>query len=356
MNKQTFAARRQRLREEMRARGVEALIVSHAANRYYLSGFELHDPQCNETCGWLAITADGRELLLTDPRYEDAALRLFPASDVVIYSAKRWETILGALAGLGTTNFAFDPATISVFEHEKLQEKLALTPAKNLVEKLRMIKDADEIARMKASCALNHRLMQWIEGRLAPGRTETEISWDVEKFFRENGASEMAFETIVGVGPNAALPHAIPGETPIRENALVLIDTGCRLQGYNSDQTRTFWVGGEPSDRFKTVMELVRSAQQAAIDVLRPGLPLAEAYRTAREVFEKAGVAERFTHGLGHGIGLETHEPPSLSSVSEGALQPGMVVTVEPGLYYPDWGGIRWEYMALITEDGCEIM
>lgn len=356
MNKHTLEQRREALRSLLRGKNLEALIVSHAANRWYLSGFELHDPQCNESCGWLVVTADGREKLLTDPRYEDAALRLFPREDVFIYAGNRWGAIGEFLRGLGLSSFAFEPKGISVFEHEKLAAEVELTPAEGLVEKLRVIKDADEITRMKASCALNHRLMEYIETRLEPGRTEQEISWEIEKFFRENGASEMAFESIVGVGPNAALPHAIPDKTVLRENELVLIDTGCRLNDYNSDQTRTFWVGGTPSDRFKKVKELVTKAQQAAIDILRPGLSFAEAYAAARDVFVRAGVEDRFTHGLGHGIGLETHEPPSLSSVAEGVLKPGMVVTVEPGLYYPDWGGIRWEYMTLITEDGCEVM
>jgi len=225
-----------------------------------------------------------------------------------------------------------------------------------VVESLRIIKDDDEIRRMDASIKINHDLFKYIEGQLIPGRTEKEIAWEVEKYFKNNGAEELAFSTIVGVGPNAALPHAIPGDTKIRENDLVLIDTGCRYADYNSDQTRTFWVGSKPSDRFKETMDLVRAAQQAAIDIIKPGLAYVDAYKAARAVFEKAGVEALFTHGLGHGIGLETHEPPSLSRVAQGILEPGMVVTVEPGLYDPAWGGIRWEYQVLITEDGCRVM
>ena len=142
----------------------------------------------------------------------------------------------------------------------------------------------------------------------------------------------------------------------VRENDMVLIDTGCRLEDYNSDQTRTFWVGDTPSDRFKETMDLVQASQQAAIDVIRPGLTYFEAYQVAYSVFEQAGVEKLFTHGLGHGIGLETHEPPSLSKAAKGELKAGMVVTVEPGLYDPKWGGIRWEYQVLVTEDGCRIM
>jgi Xaa-Pro aminopeptidase len=166
----------------------------------------------------------------------------------------------------------------------------------------------------------------------------------------------MAFDPIVAVGPNAALPHAVPGEDTVEQDGLVLVDLGGRFGGYCSDQSRTFWTGSEPSEEFKRTLAQVREAQAAAIDTLRPGLAASEAYAVARRSFEKYGVAEHFTHGLGHGVGLETHERPSLSPSSEAELRSGMVVTVEPGLYYSGWGGVRWEFMVLITEDGCEIL
>ena len=238
-----YAARRERLRRAMRARGLDALLVSQAANRFYLSGFELHDPQCNESAG-----------------------------------------------------------------------------------------------------------------RLEPGRTEKELSWAIERFFRENGAEELAFANIVAGGRNAALPHAIPGEDAVTENCLVLIDVGCRVDAYCSDQTRTFWAGDAPAPEFRRTLALVREAQEAALKKMRPGLSLREVYALARAVFEKAGVAEAFTHGLGHGVGLETHEAPSLSPRAEGVLEPGMVVTVEPGLYYSAWGGVRWEYTVLVEEGGVRIL
>jgi Xaa-Pro aminopeptidase len=356
MSTDIYRERRENLRRVLHDRGIEALLVSHAANRYYLSGFELHDPQCNESSGWIVISASGRDCLFTDPRYTDAARRVWNEDDLFIYAADKFTLVPEIVKSMGVNTLAFEPRALPVYDHNRLASAVTMRPADNLVEELRVIKDADEIRRMDASIELNHQLFEYIEHQLIPGRTEEEISWEIEKFFRENKAESMAFPSIVGVGPNAALPHAIPGTTPLRDNQLVLIDTGCRFMGYNSDQTRTFWVGDNPSDRFLETMALVREAQQAAIDVIRPGLPFADAYHAAYAVFERQGVEKMFTHGLGHGVGLETHEPPSLSRVSTGELRPGMVVTVEPGLYDPDWGGIRWEYQVLVTQDGCKVM
>lgn len=356
MNISVFEQRREALKRELKTRELPALLVSHAANRYYLSGFELHDPQCNECVGWLVVTADGDDYLFTDSRYTDAARKVWPEENLCIYSTKKQAEVCAFLEGKGVTSMGFEPKALHLFDYDKLRGFVTLTSTENVVESLRIIKDADEIRCMEESIRLNHDLFDYIEGQLIPGRTEQEISWEVEKFFRENGAEEMAFPSIVGVGPNAALPHAIPGKTKIRENDLVLIDTGCRFMDYNSDQTRTFWVGDNPSDRFKETMDLVRAAQKAAIDIIKPGLSYAEAYRASYAVFEKAGVEALFTHGLGHGIGLETHEPPSLGKVSQGILEPGMIVTVEPGLYDPAWGGIRWEYEVLVTKEGCRVL
>ena len=300
--------------------------------------------------------AGGDDYLFTDARYLDAARQVWNEDNLCIYTSKKQAEVCAFLKGRGVTSMGFEPKALHLFDYDNLSKLVSLKSTENVVESLRIIKDEDEIRRMEASTRLNHDLFDYIEGQLVPGRTEQEISWEVEKFFRENGAEEMAFSTIVGVGTNAALPHAIPGKTKIRENDMVLIDTGCRLKDYNSDQTRTFWVGDNPSDRFRKTMDLVRAAQKAAIDIIKPGLSYAQAYRASYAVFETAGVENLFTHGLGHGVGLETHEPPSLSKAAKGVLEAGMVVTVEPGLYDPKWGGIRWEYEVLVTEDGCRVL
>ena len=355
MDKLTYERRREALRKRLAAENLDGLLVAHAANRFYLTGFELHDPQCNESAGVLLVTAKG-EWLLTDGRYRDAALRLLPAESVFIYGAPRLPQIRDFLKDKCPGVLGFEDNALSFRTHQELSGGLDLRPCRNLVEDLRVIKDAAEIELMRRSCAMNHAVFRRTESLLAPGRSEAEIAWDLEKMFRDRGAEELAFPSIVAVDKNAALPHAIPGDARVGENCLVLVDMGCRLGGYCSDQTRTFWVGRRPTDHFLQAMERVREAQAAAIAAIRPGATGRDAYLAARAVFERHGVADRFTHGLGHGVGLETHEAPSASSASEAVFAPGMVVTAEPGLYYPEWGGIRWEYMVLVTEDGCETL
>lgn len=356
MTPEQYTARRENLRRKMHDAGLDAMFINHEANRFYLSGFELHDPQKNESSGYLIITKDGKDWLCTDSRYTDAAHRLWDHEHVFIYSGKSANQLNGLLKRIAKGTVGFEARTMSVAFHEKISDGLNMQPADGLVERLRMIKEPEEIDAMRRSCALNHTLMQHAPSFLRPGRTEAQVAWDIEQFFRNNGASEMAFESIVAVGPNAALPHAIPDTTIITDNCPVLIDVGCRVDNYCSDQTRTFWVGDSPTGIFQSTMQLVRKAQDKAIASLRPGMSVAEAHRTARAVFEDACVDDHFTHSLGHGIGLETHEFPGVNHRTDVHLQPGMIVTIEPGLYYADWGGVRWEYMVLITEDGAEVL
>lgn len=356
MTPEVYAARRERAREKMHAKGLDGLLVAHAANRYYLSGFELHDSQCNESSGLLLLRPDGDDWLLTDPRYLDAARRLWPEERIHIYRAPKNSDINIFLKGRNMFQLGVEADALSYRTFGALTEGLAVEPLTGLVESLRRYKDAAELELMRASMRLNHEAFAATPGFLVPGRTEKEVAWKLEKFYRERGASELAFDTIVGVNENAALPHAIPGDTRIPEEGLVLVDMGCRLHDYCSDQTRTYWVGGEPSDRFRHVLGMVQEAQEAAMRIMRPGLPVREAYGAAREVFERYGQAQYFTHALGHGIGLETHEGTSLSPVSTDVLEPGMVVSVEPGLYYADWGGVRWEHLVCVTEDGIEVL
>lgn len=351
-----YAARRERLRERLASMGQQALLVSHAANRFYLSGFELHDPQCNESSGYLCITTKGRDTLFTDPRYRDAALRLWPARDLFIYGAGRFAAIATYLKEQGVTSLGFEMTCLPFEAYARLADHLTLVPLTNAVEPLRLVKDSREIDCMRRSAAINHAVMDSLPDILTPGRTEAQAAWEIEKRFRDLGASELAFPSIVAVNANAALPHAIPGETPITENSMVLVDVGGRHADYCSDQTRTVWVGDTPPKRFTAMLDLVKEAQTAALQLLRPGLSFREAHDAARAVFQKVGAAQFFTHSLGHGVGLETHEGPSLNPSAEGQLAPGMVVTVEPGLYYPGWGGARWEHMALITAEGCETL
>lgn len=351
----SHAQRRERLRALMAERSLDALLVSYASNRYYLSGFELHDVQLNESAGCLVVTRDGRDRLCTDARYLDAARRLWKEEDIFLYTGDIAGCLAKFLPSCGS-RIGFEAGAVSAAFAAKLAAKVRLEAADGLVEKLRLVKDEDEIARLRRSFALNHAMLEWVHGAIAEGMTEYELSWKIETYFREHGATELAFPSIVAFGPDCALPHAIPGERKLEPGTCVLLDVGCRVDDYCSDQTRTFWFGEHEDGRFTRTRALVAEAQKAAIDGMRPGMKMSEAYALARRVFEREGQERFFTHGLGHGVGLDTHEAPSLSPRSEAVLAPGMTVTVEPGLYYPEWGGVRLEYTLLVGEDGVEIL
>lgn len=359
MNQECFLKRRERLRALLPERGLSALLVSHAANRFYLSGFELHDPQCNETAGWLLISnheGGAKDFLLTDPRYEDAAKRVWPEDQIFIYSGSGREKTKQFLKQLVGGTIGVEARSLNIETFRFLAQELTLEPVVGLVEQLRIIKEPEEVTALERSISLNHQVMRRAPDMLIPGTSEIDVSWEVEKTFREIGASELSFPSIVAVGPNAALPHHIPGHDVVVRNSLVLIDCGGRFENYCSDQTRTFWAGDTVHDRFTRTREYVQEAQNKAIDHIRPGVAFAEAYKVARNCFASHSVEARFTHALGHGIGLETHEPPSIGPSTQGVFKTGMVVTVEPGLYYPDWGGVRWEFMIHVTEDGARIL
>ena len=351
-----YAKRREKLRALMRGRNLSALLLTLDANRFYVSGFELQDHQVNESSGCVLILADGNDWLCTDSRYDSAAKRLWDPSRVFIYSGDAAKAINSLARGLVSGTVGFESSAMTVQFYKGFSEGLSLEAADGLVEQLRMIKEPEEIERMQAAAVLNHTLVEWLPGTFAVGKTEEEIAWSVERFFRENGAESLAFPSITAIGPNAALPHAVPGKTPITENTCILVDVGCRLNDYCSDQTRTFWVGDKPSDAFMDTLSLVRTAQEKAISAIRPGVKAAEVYAIAKNYFDENSVGQYFTHGLGHGVGLQVHEGPSLNPRSITVLQPGMIVTVEPGLYYPEWGGVRWEYMVLVTEDGYKLL
>lgn len=356
-SKNIFAQRRERLRPLLWKKNLDALLVSNAANRFYLSGFELHDPQPNESAGMLVITASGEDWLATDSRYAIAAEKLWDKNRIFIYGGGGATGIGGLLKKLASIA-GFECKNVSVDFARKLRNTAYLVPADGLVEKLRIIKDESEIKALRASFALNHKMFDMLaqNANSFAGREEKEISWIVEKFFRENGAQELAFATIAAVGRNGAQPHAVPGADKLDMEMPLLVDAGCRVDNYCSDQTRTLWVGEKPEPVFEKTLGLVRDAQKAALDMMAPGVKCSDVYVAARAVFEKAGVAKFFNHGLGHGVGLETHEEPRLSPHCNTVLKAGMVVTVEPGLYYPEWGGARWEHTVLVEAGGVEIL
>lgn len=351
-----YKNRLQALKSLMDEQGVPALLVTHPANRFYLSGFELHDGQCNESSGCLLLRLNGPDWLLTDSRFTEEARRHWPEEYIHVYGAPRLEKITEFLKKQGVSALWVETQAMCAEMYLELSQELDLCSAPRLVEELRVVKDAHELDALRKSCQLNHRVYAVLERDVTPGMTEQDVAWMLEREFRQNGAEALSFAPIVGFGPNAALPHATPGPTRLEPETPVLIDMGGRLQRYCSDQTRAWWIGKNSSDVFRRTLDLVREAQRLAIAKIAPGVSTAELHATAREYFARHDVAEHFTHSLGHGIGLETHEAPGVGPMRSALLKPGMVITVEPGLYYPQWGGVRWEYMVAVTENGHEVL
>lgn len=351
-----YSKRREKVRQKLAEEKLDALLVSYPTNRFYLSGFELHDGQCNESSGHILVQKNGRDILFTDSRFYEAAKSLWEEENIFIYSSQM-EDIHKFLKDKVHGKIGFESKIVSQHFYEHISQDINLEPCDGLIEELRVIKDDAEIKAIKESVAINHQLFAWLPNTFQIGKSEADLALEIELFFRKHGATENSFPPIVAINQHAARPHHIPDpETKITENCHILVDVGARYHDYCSDQTRTFWFGNTIDTRFQAMLEQVQEAQQEAIKILAPDVLCNEAHLTACKVFEKYGVEKAFTHSLGHGVGLDTHEEPRLSLRSKRLLKPNMIVTVEPGLYYGGFGGIRWEHMVRITENGCEVL
>lgn len=347
-----YEKRRERLRRAVREADADALLVTSFINVRYLTGFTGED-------SFLIVHRDG-EVLISDPRYEEQIAEECPGLTTFIRSPQ--VTLLGAtakqLAGGKWSSVLVEGDTITLAAFEQLKENLpsaALEPSRGLVEALRVIKDKDEIAQTRIAVELAQRVFTSVRSTLRSQLTEWEVACEIERLSRELGGSGTSFKPIVAVGARAALPHAVPGEQRIESAPFVLIDWGVTARGYRSDLTRVLTTGKIPP-KFSRIYETVLAAQQAAIAAMRPGVMVSQVDQVAREVIERQGMGKRFNHGLGHGIGLEIHEAPRLGQNQDRALEPGMIVTVEPGVYYPGFGGVRIEDDILITRDGHELL
>ena len=337
---------------------IPALLVGSTANRRYLSGFE-------GSYGWLLITPD-TALLFTDSRYTIQATRQAPNFTLrqVSNPDRTLPTLLAeSAAELGLAAISCESAHLSLAAYQQLRqavgEGVELKPSEGLVEALRETKDASELASLRHAIALTDRALTTVIEQLTPQTTEREVAWMLEVAMRSAGAEAVSFPIIVAAGPHSALPHAQPGNEAIGQGRPIVIDMGARVDGYHADLTRTILLG-EPDARFWEIYQIVLAAQRRAIGGIRPGLPVHEADALARELITEAGYGAYFGHGLGHGVGLEIHEGPGLrraaAESSSTLLRPGMVVSVEPGIYLEGWGGVRIEDLILITEHGCEVL
>jgi Xaa-Pro aminopeptidase len=347
-----FQARRDRLRKAFKKAGVDALLVTDFTNVTYLTGFTGDD-------SYLLVRQDG-ELLLSDPRYTTQLGEECPGVDLLIRppGVTMLQAVMRAAraAKIGRLGIEGDSMTVSF--RDKLAAKLPkveVVPTSGLVEQLRLIKDKEEVARLRTAVWQAEKAFGVLRSLLRPEMTEKEAGDELEHQFRLFGAKDAAFPSIVAVGPRGALPHAVPTKKRIGEDDFVLFDWGANEGLYRSDLTRVL-VTGKISPKFERVYRVVLEAQLRAIAAVRPGVAAHKVDSVARDYIAKAGFGRRFRHGLGHGLGLMVHEEPRLAVKSQTILRPGMVVTVEPGIYLPGWGGVRIEDDVLVTRSGHEVL
>ncbi|CAK8715090.1 Xaa-Pro aminopeptidase [Candidatus Electronema halotolerans] len=349
----------EQLQQLLQRRKIDAVLITQPENRRYLSGYTAADHGIQESSGVLLIPKKGAPWLLTDSRFTLQAEEEAQGFTVELYKKGLFKLLKKLLPALGIRRLAFEShhflhSAVARMENV-LGSKTELLPVTDVVEAMRLVKSEEEISLIKASVLRNEQVFQQIHGLIAPGMTEIDIALHIERIMREQGAERPSFETIVAFGTNAAKPHAVPSKRVLLEGDLVLIDMGLVLQGYCSDMTRTF-VAGKPDSLFLERLRVVRKAQLAGIKAIRAGAVCKDVDQAARKVIADAGYGDFFGHSLGHGVGLAVHEAPSLSTRNRKKLQAGMIVTIEPGIYLPDWGGIRLENMAVVREDGCELL
>ena len=353
------------LRQTFTENRIDAFLVLIDENRRYLSGFTGEDTGFDESAGALLITADDL-VLLTDSRYTLQAERESPGFRVITYKKGLAKELPGLLFSLSIGRLGYEKRKMTCEQFEILSgelEKSESNPAPDLVglvdtvEKQRIIKSDDEIQAIRKALLLAENAFTGMLGILAPGMPETAAAWELEKRMREAGAGSVSFPVIAAAGVNAALPHAVPGPDPIPEGKPVLFDWGARVDGYCSDTSRTL-VMGKPDERFLDVFNAVYDAREKATEKIRPGAWTLDIDAAAREVLKEKGLDGYFGHGLGHGVGLAIHEKPSLGPSAERniRLEENMVFTVEPGVYIPEWGGVRLENMVVVRSGGAEVL
>jgi Xaa-Pro aminopeptidase len=354
-------SRIQCIREILAEKGIDALMVSIDENRRYLSGFTGEDHQFDESAGALFITPE-HLILATDSRFELQAAKESPLYEVVIYRKGLAKELHSLVSRLNIRRLGIESVRVSVKQYETYKLELAdagntvdLVSVDEIVERFRQIKSSEEIDQTRKALELAEAVYVEVVKSLQPGMTEKQIAWEMERRMREAGADGLSFPVIVAAGPNSALPHAIPTDRPVALREPILFDWGARLGGYCSDTSRTV-ILGEPDDRFLQVFNTVLEAQRLAINSLRAGANSKAVDAVARDYIASKGFGDKFGHGLGHGTGLAVHEGPRLSPLKETVLAAGMVVTVEPGIYIPEWGGVRIENQVVVGRDGPHVL
>ncbi|MCS1350758.1 Xaa-Pro peptidase family protein [Mechercharimyces sp. CAU 1602] len=339
-----------RLRHLMDERGIEAMLISHPIHRQYISGF-------TGSAGLVFISSEV-QLLLTDFRYVSQAKEEAPQMTLVEMERQAYHTVSEQCDQFGIKTLHFEQDHLTYRQATELKAALKSTtlhPANQVVEKLREIKEETELKVMRQAAKIADDAYAQIIKEVRPGKTEREIALRLEFMMREMGATSSSFDMIVASGVRSAMPHGVATDKVMENGDMVTIDFGALYQGYCSDMTRTFMLG-EPSEKQNEIYHIVLEAQQKALEAIAPGVKACEIDKVARDVITARGYGDAFGHSTGHGLGMEVHESPGISARTITELQPGMVITVEPGIYLPDVAGVRIEDDVIVTETGYELL
>ena len=338
----------EKLRKKMKALDLDGFLVTSKENRQYLTGF-------TGTFGWVLVT-HSHVCLLTDFRYIEQAQQQAPECKLVQFKHYAPVVTLRMLMEdmeVVTLGIESDRCTVDEFERLANQvRRKAITPLKGFVEEIRQIKDEEEIAQIARAEAIGDEAFLHVLKLIKPGMTELEIAMELEFQMRRSGASGVSFDTIVASGKRSSMPHGVASAKKVEAGDFITMDFGCMYQGYCSDMTRTIALG-KVDEKQETVYNLVRKAQEDALQAIKAGVTGKEIHAVAQNVFQDAGYGPFFGHGLGHSVGLEIHEEPRFSPKAEEIIQENMVITVEPGLYLSNWGGVRIEDLVVVKKDGC---
>lgn len=337
------------LRQQFDKWKVDAVLIGSSLNRRWLTGF-------TGSFGYVLVTRD-HALLATDGRYWARVGQEAPDFELYKYVRKA-DALKEFLNSAEINTLAIEANHLTLNEYNGLRKaaNCTLKPIAVTVEQLRMAKTSAEVEKIRAAAAITDYAMAQVNEIAKVGMSERTLAWELEKLMRERGADKMAFDIIVAAGENGASPHHTPSDRPLQLGDAITIDMGANRASYNSDLTRAFHMGSDPSAKFWEIYNLVLAAHTAAVNHLKIGMTSKEADTIARDVIAAGGYADDFKHSLGHGVGLEIHELPTLSQRSEAIIPANSIITIEPGIYIDGWSGIRIEDLGIMTENGVELI
>ncbi len=346
-----YAKRQGKLIKLLRSKSLDTLLVRKKQNIFYLTGVKGEDA--------ILFFSGRQNFLITDSRYKEEYSRRIKNCQVKVVEEKdKYAYLEETSRKTRSRRIGFESNYFSYSEHSSLKKKMgkiSLVPVSNIIESLRMIKDRYEIKLIKNACKDGCSIMNYAVKTVGPHLSEESIKNRVEQRIASKGIKRADFDIIVAAGKNASMPHASASRKKVKKGEMVIIDLGTMNYGYNSDLTRTVFLG-RIDRKYLRIYNIVLDAQKKAIENIKPGLSAGHIDRISRQYISSKGLGRYFIHALGHGIGLETHERPSISRSSSILLEEDMIMTVEPGVYIPGWGGVRIEDVVLVTRDGCEIL